>query len=99
MNLDSLLVLKDIELKVKKGEFVCIIGDVAAGKSSLLSSIIGDLIPFKYNQIEQFMNQDNEAESQLKKEDADKLFKKLLKDVSEIKEPVIKLNGDIAYVQ
>ena len=45
------------------------------------------------------MNQDNEAETQLKKEDADKLFKKLLKDVSEIKEPVIKLNGEIAYVQ
>jgi len=42
VNLDSLLVLKDIDLKVKKGEFVCVIGDVGAGKSSLLSSIIGD---------------------------------------------------------
>jgi ABC-type branched-subunit amino acid transport system ATPase component len=30
-------------LKVKKGSFVCIIGDVATGKSSLLSTIIGDL--------------------------------------------------------
>lgn len=45
VSIDSLVVLKDIELKVKKGEFVCIIGDVGAGKSSILSAIIGDLIP------------------------------------------------------
>lgn len=45
MSIDSLVVLKDIDLKVKKGEFVCIIGDVGSGKSSILSSIIGDLIP------------------------------------------------------
>jgi ABC-type lipoprotein export system ATPase subunit len=31
-------------LEFKHGEFVCIIGDVGSGKSSLLSSIIGDLL-------------------------------------------------------
>lgn len=36
--------LKNIDLTVKKGEFVCVIGDVASGKSSLLSAIIGDMI-------------------------------------------------------
>lgn len=36
--------LKDIEFNIKKGEFVCIIGDVSSGKSSLLSALIGDLI-------------------------------------------------------
>lgn len=40
---NDLVVLKDIDLKVKRGEFVCIIGDVGSGKSSLLSSILGDL--------------------------------------------------------
>lgn len=50
---DSYVTLKDIELQVKKGEFVCIIGDVGSGKSSVLSTIIGDLIPLneKRNQI------------------------------------------------
>jgi ABC-type lipoprotein export system ATPase subunit len=30
-------------LNIKQGEFVCIIGDVGSGKSSLLNAIIGDL--------------------------------------------------------
>jgi ATP-binding cassette, subfamily C (CFTR/MRP), member 1 len=38
------MALKDINLKVKQGEFVCVIGDVGSGKSSLLSSVIGDLL-------------------------------------------------------
>ena len=29
---------------MRKGEFICIIGDVGAGKTSLLKAIIGDMI-------------------------------------------------------
>jgi ATP-binding cassette subfamily C (CFTR/MRP) protein 1 len=49
-NLDSdvkvkdFMSIKDMNLKIKQGEFVCIIGDVGSGKSSLLSSVIGDLL-------------------------------------------------------
>jgi Fe-S cluster assembly ATPase SufC len=39
--------LKNLNLKIKKGEFVCIIGDVGSGKSSLLSALIGDLLYIK----------------------------------------------------
>lgn len=35
--------LKNIEFEVEKGQFVCVIGDVAAGKSSLLGAILGEL--------------------------------------------------------
>lgn len=42
--LKDFLSLKQVDLKVKQGEFVCIIGDVGSGKSSLLNSIIGDLM-------------------------------------------------------
>ena len=38
------MTLKNLEIKIKKGEFVCIIGDVGAGKSSLLNAIIGELV-------------------------------------------------------
>jgi ABC-type Fe3+/spermidine/putrescine transport system ATPase subunit len=36
--------LKNIDFSIKKGEFVCIIGDVGCGKTSLLNAIIGDMI-------------------------------------------------------
>ena len=36
--------IKDIDLKVNKGEFVVIIGEVGSGKSSLLSAMIGEMI-------------------------------------------------------
>mmetsp|Transcript_113517 Transcript_113517/g.156915 ORF Transcript_113517/g.156915 Transcript_113517/m.156915 type:complete len:87 (+) Transcript_113517:742-1002(+) len=43
------MVLKDMNVSIKQGEFVCIIGDVASGKSSLLSAMIGDMLPVKNN--------------------------------------------------
>ena len=42
-SLDQILNLKDIDLKVKKGEFVIIVGEVASGKSSLLNTIFGEM--------------------------------------------------------
>ena len=41
--IENVLALRDINLSIKQGEFVCIIGDVGSGKSSLLNSMIGDL--------------------------------------------------------
>lgn len=35
--------LKDINIEANKGDFVCVVGKVGSGKSSLLSSIIGQL--------------------------------------------------------
>jgi len=36
--------LKNISLKIKKGQFVCIIGEVGAGKSSLINAILGEMV-------------------------------------------------------
>ena len=33
-----------MNLQIKKGEFVCVIGEVGSGKSSLIQSMIGDLL-------------------------------------------------------
>jgi ATP-binding cassette subfamily C (CFTR/MRP) protein 1 len=40
----DLLDLKNLDFKVNKGEFVCVIGDVGSGKSSLLSAINGEML-------------------------------------------------------
>lgn len=42
--LDSIVTLKNIDIKIKHGEFVCIVGNVGSGKSSILSTIVGDLL-------------------------------------------------------
>lgn len=36
--------LKGVNVTIKKGEFVTIIGDVASGKSSFLHALVGDML-------------------------------------------------------
>lgn len=38
------MALRDITLNISHGEFVCIVGDVGSGKSSMLNAIIGDMM-------------------------------------------------------
>jgi energy-coupling factor transporter ATP-binding protein EcfA2 len=40
----DLIDLKQIDLEIRKGEFVCVIGSVAQGKTSLAQAIAGNLI-------------------------------------------------------
>jgi ATP-binding cassette subfamily C (CFTR/MRP) protein 1 len=44
--------LQSIDFKALRGEFICIIGDVGCGKTSLLKSIIGDLIYISNDEIQ-----------------------------------------------
>jgi len=37
------MTLRDLSVKIKAGSLTCIIGDVGSGKSSLLSTLIGDV--------------------------------------------------------
>lgn len=41
------VVLKNINISVKRGEFVCIIGEVGSGKSSLLQAMLNNMLPFE----------------------------------------------------
>lgn len=40
---DQETILKDINLQIQEKEFISVIGDVGAGKSSLLSALIGQM--------------------------------------------------------
>lgn len=42
--LKEIISLKNIDLKIKRGSFVVIIGETGAGKTSLLNAMIGEMI-------------------------------------------------------
>lgn len=44
---ESILALKDINLQIKKGEFLCVLGPSGCGKSTLLKTIAGYIMPTK----------------------------------------------------
>ena len=89
------MTLKEVDLQVKKGEFLCIIGDVGSGKSSLLSSIIGDLIYVPQHEVDKFGGLEKEAS----KEEFDELKVRLLGDEFEVLDKPIKIAGTMSYVE
>ena len=46
-SIDEKNVLHDLNLHVETGEFICIIGSNGAGKSTILNTIAGSIIPEK----------------------------------------------------
>ena len=42
--LNEIISLKDLDIKVKKGSFVVIVGETGSGKTSLLNAMIGEMI-------------------------------------------------------
>ena len=89
------MTLKSIDLSIKKGEFVCIIGDVGSGKSSLLNAIIGDLIYVPQNSISEFGGLEHAAPT----EEFDKLKQKLLAEDFHVEEAPVKINGSLSFVE
>ena len=53
-----------MNLEIAKGKFVCIIGDVGSGKSSLLSALIGDMLYLKQDQVNNIDLENINEESQ-----------------------------------
>lgn len=79
--------IRDLNLKVHRGEFICIIGGVGSGKSSLLSALLGDMIYISDETIQEFQG---------------KLFNDVRHDIIERtmnERGIVKLGGTVSYVQ
>ena len=50
-NNKSRTILKNINFEIKKGEFICIIGEVGSGKSSLIQAILNNMLPIGESRI------------------------------------------------
>jgi energy-coupling factor transporter ATP-binding protein EcfA2 len=76
---------------VKKGEFVCVIGDVAAGKSSLLQAINGAMIYVPNELVKEFNGKRvNSQERQFITEES---------LTYQIVDPPIRVSGSVCYVE
>ena len=64
LNCSKTFQLTNISLEINKGELICVIGEVGSGKSSLLSSILGEM--WKNNQINNPNLLNSTSESTLK---------------------------------
>ena len=93
--LGKFITLRDIKIDIKKGEFVSIIGDVGSGKSSLLHSIIGDLIYLPQSEIDNFGGLEYEGTQ----EEFDQLKTNLLGGNLVVPDCPIKIKGSISYVE
>lgn len=86
--------LKEIDITIGKGEFVCVIGDVGSGKTSLFSAVIGDMIYLPENEIQEFGGVDKLE----KKAGFQKFKQRLLSAECKFESPV-ELDGSLSYVE
>ena len=87
VKIKDIITLKNIELDVRKGEFLCIIGEVGSGKSSLLNALMGDMIYVSDKTLD-------EMQDKLLTEDT---YKEL--SLKSKAEGVINISGSVSYVQ
>jgi ATP-binding cassette subfamily C (CFTR/MRP) protein 10 len=92
--IDDVVSLKNIDFKVKKGEFVCIIGDVGAGKSSLLSALSGDMLQATNDFVKKFTETDFAENENLKN-----MQNQLINDSRNSVSAPVMMNGSIALVE
>lgn len=86
---DANLQLKDINLNIKKGEFVCVIGDVGAGKSSILNALNGDMIYVPTSVVNEF----NGKKTSLKERQY------IIEESQSISDAPIKVAGSVCYAE
>ena len=58
--IDEKFRLKNINIEIKKGEFVCILGKSGSGKSSLLLSVLGELFAINSGEFQKLKKENNE---------------------------------------
>ena len=98
--LEERVILKSINLNIKKGEFVAIIGDVGSGKSSLLSCILGDMLFIDQSVIEKYKDttldfKDNLEETRIKID----MINKERKAYADKTGRLVTVNGTVSLVE
>ena len=85
---ENSILLRNLNLKIFKGEFICIIGEVGSGKSSLIHALLGDMIYVDPQTLEEF--------SQITLDDK---TRDILCERSLANRDIVKLGGSVGLVQ
>jgi len=88
VTLSECILLKSLNLEIIKGEFVCIIGEVGSGKSSLINSILGEMVHLDEKTIDEL------GSSLMNDETRDLICQRNM-----LHRDIIKLGGSISFVQ
>lgn len=95
--LDAVLTLKNINISIKKGQLVFIVGKIASGKSSLLSAIIGDLLPISERLVNSYGGEEG-LQKFLNDQEADGLQSDLVDEQNHRdSKPSVAIRGSLAY--
>jgi ABC-type lipoprotein export system ATPase subunit len=87
--------LKQIDLEIGEGEFVCVIGDVGSGKTSLLNAIVGEMIHVPGTEIEKLGG----PQATVSHEKLNELKHRILSPEYRISEPPVRVNGRLSYCE
>ena len=85
---ENSILLRNLNLKIFKGEFICIIGEVGSGKSSLIHALLGDMIYVDPQTLEEF------SQTILDDKTRDILCERSLAN-----RDIVKLGGSVGLVQ
>ena len=88
--------LKDISLDIKKGEFVCIIGEVGSGKTNFFNALLGDMFNITDSIVDYMGGLDAGLVTE---EDKRKLMYPIIQHNTNLEEAPIMLNGSVSYSQ
>ena len=97
VTLDKKITLKQVDFTIKKGEFVAVIGKVGSGKSSLISSVLGEMLSVDNEIIEQFKQ--TELTSDDKDKENLKIFEEERQKQSKESGPKIRIDGTMSLIE
>ena len=101
IKLEQRVTLKDIDIRIKKGEFWAIIGEVGSGKTSLISTLLGEILTIENETIDRYKDE----ELDLSKKNISKLknqieaIKQSRKHDSDKTGPKIIIDGELSFME
>ena len=95
--LENIVCLKDITVKIPKGSFVCVVGKIGCGKTSLIQAMLGEMLPISDEIINSYKGK-GDMSKELTSDEIISLQEDLLNNYAKNGHE-IEVNGTCSYTQ